>query len=707
MALTGVNGSHRPSSGARLATIEREKILQIPKVGAVIHPGQSLLGAIVDGRYRVDAPIARGGMSTVYRGLDTRLDRPVAIKIMDPQFAADPAFLQRFEFEARAVARLNHPGLVAVYDHGRDGELAFLVMELVEGGTLRELLRERGPMPPHAAAAVMQPVLDALAVAHRAGLVHRDVKPENVLISDGGEVKIADFGLVRAVAASTTTSNSVILGTAAYLSPEQVTVGKSDARSDVYSAGILLFEVLTGSTPFTGDTSLSIAYQRIENDVPPPSSRIAGVPSQFDTLVRHAADRNPDARFANADAMAEALRSVSRALQLPTYRVPAPSKSAEHLSSETLASPRPYAPEAPRTPETAIVAVPQSDFERGDFERGDFVRDAGPHRTRMVTTATPRDEDAEPPLPPPSRGFAFPDFDAERRKSRRTIIAWLLVILLLALAVGFGGWWMGSGRYTAVPATDGMSQSTAQEAIVAADLTTTVRGTYSDTDPPDRLLGTDPVAGSRIAKGASVALLVSLGQPVVPSLAATSNRGEVEQALRDRTFKPVSGGEAFSTTAAAGTVAALNPPPGTTLPVGTAVKVVMSKGAPPVQVPNVAGASEADARAALESVGLTVGTVDTTFDENVDAGKAIATDPPAGQTISAGSEITLSVSNAVPVPSVVANSVGTARNTLQALGLKVVVRQVAQTDRSFVLSQTPAAGERIEPGGTVTLVSLP
>ncbi|GGG05317.1 serine/threonine protein kinase [Rhodococcoides trifolii] len=656
-----------------------------------------MLGAIVDGRYRVDAPIARGGMSTVYRGLDTRLDRPVAIKIMDPQFAADPAFVQRFEFEARAVARLSHPGLVAVYDHGRDGELAFLVMELVEGGTLRELLRERGPMPPHAAAAVMQPVLDALAVAHRAGLVHRDVKPENVLISDGGEVKIADFGLVRAVAASTTTSNSVILGTAAYLSPEQVTVGKGDARSDVYSAGILLFEVLTGGTPFTGDTSLSIAYQRIENDVPPPSSRIAGVPPQFDTLVRHAADRNPDARFANADAMAEALRSVSRTLHLPPYRVPAPSKSAEHLSAETLASPRPYAPEAPRTPETAMVAVPH----------GDVVRDAGPHQTRMVTTATARENDPEPPPPPPSRGFAFPDFDAERRKSRRTVIAWLLVILLLALAVGFGGWWMGSGRYTAVPATDGMSRTTAEAALEAADLTTTVRGTYSDTDPPDRLLGTDPVAGSRIAKGASVALLVSLGQPAVPSLAATSNRGEVEQALRDRTFKPVSGGEAFSTTAAVGTVAALDPPSGTTLPVGTTVKIVLSKGAPPVQVPNVAGASEAEARAALESVGISVGTVDTTFDENVDAGKAIATDPPAGQTVTAGSEITLSVSNAVPVPSVVANSVGTARNTLQALGLKVVVRQVAQTDRSFVLSQTPGAGERIEPGGTVTLVSLP
>ncbi len=213
--------------------------------------GRRLIGVVLDRRYRIDAPIARGGMSTVYRGMDLRLDRPVAIKVMDPQFAADPQFLARFEFEARAVARLAHPGLVAVHDQGSDGEHAFLVMELVEGGTLRELLRERGPMPPHAAAAVARPVLEALAVAHRAGLVHRDIKPENVLISHSGDVKIADFGLVRAIAAAGTTSRSVILGTAAYLSPEQVTTGTADARSDVYAAGVLLYEMLTGATPFT------------------------------------------------------------------------------------------------------------------------------------------------------------------------------------------------------------------------------------------------------------------------------------------------------------------------------------------------------------------------------------------------------------------------------------------------------------------------
>lgn len=253
---------------------------------------------------------------------------------MDPQFAGDPAFLTRFEFEARAVARLKHPALVAVYDQGSDRNHVFLVMELVDGGTLRELLRERGPMPPHAVAAVVAPVLDALAVAHRAGLVHRDVKPENILISDTGEVKIADFGLVRAAAAATTTSNSVILGTAAYLSPEQVTSGIADTRSDVYSTGVLMFELLTGTTPFTGDTSLSIAYQRIHDDVPRPGSRIPGVPAQFDRLVAEATHREPAHRFADAGEMAAALRSVSEQLELPSYRVPAPRRSAQHQSAQ-------------------------------------------------------------------------------------------------------------------------------------------------------------------------------------------------------------------------------------------------------------------------------------------------------------------------------------------------------------------------------------
>lgn len=234
--------------------------------------------ALLDSRYLVQAKIASGGTSTVYRGLDVRLDRPVALKVMDARYAGDEQFLTRFRLEARAVARLNNRALVAVYDQGKDGRPPFLVMELIEGGTLRELLIERGPMPPHAVVAVLRPVLGGLAAAHRAGLVHRDVKPENILISDDGDVKLADFGLVRAVAAASITSTGVILGTAAYLSPEQVRDGNADPRSDVYSVGVLVYELLTGHTPFTGDSALSIAYQRLDADVPRASAVIDGVP---------------------------------------------------------------------------------------------------------------------------------------------------------------------------------------------------------------------------------------------------------------------------------------------------------------------------------------------------------------------------------------------------------------------------------------------
>src|SRR6202007_360544 len=240
-----------------------------------------------------ESKIASGGTSTVYRGLDVRLDRPVAVKVMDSRYAGDRQFLTRFQLEARTVARLKNPGLVAVYDQGTDAQHPFLVMELIEGGTLRELLAERGPMPPHAVVAVLRPVLGGLAAAHLAGLVHRDVKPENVLISDDGDVKIADFGLVRAVAAAGITSASVILGTVAYLSPEQVRSGSSSPRSDGYSVGIVAYELLTAQTPFSGDSPFSVAYQRLDHDVPRPTTVIDGVPDQFDELVARATARQP------------------------------------------------------------------------------------------------------------------------------------------------------------------------------------------------------------------------------------------------------------------------------------------------------------------------------------------------------------------------------------------------------------------------------
>jgi serine/threonine protein kinase, bacterial len=381
-----------------------------------------LVGALLDGRYRVEARIATGGMSTVYRGLDVRLDRPVALKVMDARYAGDREFLTRFQREARAIARLKSPGLVAIYDQGNDTAHPFLVMELVTGGTLRELLRERGPMPPHAVVAVLAPVLSGLGAAHRAGLVHRDVKPENVLISVDGEVKLADFGLVRATTEAGITSTSVILGTAAYLSPEQVLGEETGPRSDVYAVGIMAFELLTGTTPFKGDSAIVIAHQHLDRDVPPPGSLIDGVPPEFDDFIARATAREPEARFSDAGAMGAELGAIAEELGLPQFQVPAPRNSARQITDS-----RPPVPRATRQLTLGPQEVPTLAADNND---GASARGTGPQA-----------EDIFPP-----RQFAGIDIDEfafTRQRSRRMLAFWILTVLVLTGLVATAGWSLG------------------------------------------------------------------------------------------------------------------------------------------------------------------------------------------------------------------------------------------------------------------------
>jgi serine/threonine-protein kinase len=391
--------------------------------------GDLLEGALLDGRYRVATKIATGGTSTVYRGLDTRLDRPVALKVMDSRYSGDQQFLTRFQLEARSVARLKDPGLVAVYDQGMDARHPFLVMELVEGGTLRELLAERGPMPPHAVAAVLRPVLGGLAAAHRAGLVHRDVKPENVLISDEGEVKIVDFGLVRAVAEAGITSTSVILGTAAYLSPEQVKDGNASPRSDVYAAGIVAYELLTGRTPFSGDTALSVAYQRLDTDVPPPSSVISGVPSQFDELVKRATARDPVSRYADAQDMGAELDAIVDALHLPDFRVPSPRNSAQHRSAGAQPS---------QVDENRTTGLRQPTATRPPLHQ--------PTRqlTRDPQDAAPARHDERQEISAQFAGIDLIEFAFERQHARRIMLIWIAIVLSITGMVAAAAWTVGS-----------------------------------------------------------------------------------------------------------------------------------------------------------------------------------------------------------------------------------------------------------------------
>ncbi|MER7400489.1 protein kinase, partial [Streptomyces sp. NPDC000151] len=273
-----------------------------------------LVGQLLDGRYRVQARIAAGGMATVYRAVDTRLDRVLALKVMHPSLAADATFVERFIREAKSVARLSHPNVVGVFDQGADGTYVYLAMEYVAGCTLRDVLRERGALQPRAALDILEPILAALGSAHRAGMVHRDMKPENVLIGDDGRVKVADFGLVRAVDTNTTATTGTVLGTVSYLAPEQIEDGSADTRADVYACGVALYEMLTGSKPHSGGTPAQVLYQHLHEDVPAPSALVPGLPPELDDLVVEATARNPEVRPQDAVTLLALARNARAAL---------------------------------------------------------------------------------------------------------------------------------------------------------------------------------------------------------------------------------------------------------------------------------------------------------------------------------------------------------------------------------------------------------
>jgi len=655
-----------------LATIEVTPAARGGRGGevATVSGGTNLLGELLDGRYRVDAPIARGGMSTVYRGVDTRLDRPVAIKIMDPAFADDPEFLTRFTFEARSVARLSHPALVAVHDQGSDGGHTFLVMELVSGGTLRELLSERGAMPAELALAVLEPVLAALSVAHRAGLVHRDVKPENVLIGDDGAVKVADFGLVRAVAATGSTSRDVILGTAAYLSPEQVSTGAADARSDVYAAGVLAFELLTGNTPYHGDSALSVAYQHVNAEVPAPSSRAEQVGADLDEVVLRATRRDPGQRYHDGGEMLAAVLGARRSLHLPRTRVPTPARSAEHLSNQRR-------PGVAGTTRALTAHTVRAGHGRSGHNTGsEALRTAGAYQ-------------------------------AERLRARRTGIVWFVVVALLTVAVGVGAWWLGSGRFTAVPTLTGLDQTQARSLLAQANLAPVVRTGYDDSAGRDRVLTAQPQAGSRVERGSQVVLTVSLGRPAVPSVPVGATGADAERALRAVSLQPAGTTGSYDDSVPAGGLLRTDPPAGTVLAVGSPVRLTMSLGPALVAAPDLAGRSLTDAAGVLRAAGLQIGPKTSSFSATVAGGNVLVSDPPAGAQVRRGSTVAVVVSDAVTVPEVRGRSVGTARALLTALGLSVRVTQLLPTDTSLVLRQSVAGGSLVAPGSTITLVGLP
>jgi serine/threonine-protein kinase len=572
---------------------------------------------LLDGRYRLGSMIAHGGMSTVYRGTDTRLDRPVAIKVMDPRLAGDPAFRARFEREARSAARIDHPAVVDVHDQGSDlgGDapepVLFLVMELVEGGTLRDVLRARGAVGVPAAFAVLEPVLAGLAEAHRLGLVHRDVKPENVLISSSGEVKVADFGLVTASARAGASSAGMIMGTVAYLSPEQVATGAADPRSDVYAAGVLLYELLTGAPPYTGDTAISVAYQHVNSDVPPPSLVAGDVPPELDELVLRATRRDPAARPADAAALLALLEEARELLEVP--RVP-----------------------PPRPP---VRPIEEQDTIPSESPNG---RTSG--RGLRNTRALPRPDGTAPGVERRPPG-APRSHRQRRRRSRRIFATWIAVVLVLGLLVATAAWWLGTGRWTAMPSLLGVDRQVAERLIADADLVARVTEAHDDAVAAGHVAATDPAAEARLLRGAEVRVTISLGRPAVPEVAPGTTAAAAEQAVRDASLTPVrvTAADEYSDKVPAGAVVRTDPRAGTALPIGAPVTLVLSKGVEPpreVAVPFLIGEDASDAVDELVDAGLEVD-IQAQFPFGSEDGTVVDQDPDPGTRVDPGSTVVL------------------------------------------------------------------
>jgi serine/threonine-protein kinase len=729
--------------------------------------GVDVLGAVLEGRYRVDAPLARGGMSSVYSGLDLRLDRPVAIKVMESKFAQDRSFIDRFELEARAAARLHHPHVVAVHDQGVDGEHVYLVMELVSGGTLRDLLRERGTLQVPLAISVLDPVLSALASAHRAGLVHRDVKPENVLIGQGGTVKVADFGLVRAIATAGVTSDSTILGTVAYLSPEQVATGAADARSDVYAAGIMYYEMLTGAPPYLGDNPISVAYRHVNDDVPPPSESVSGIPAALDDLVLRATRRDPAQRPADAAAFLDELVRTRNSLGL--HRVPVPVPTPPPPPAPTSTPTGTPAPTAEGTPprgrhwapgheSSVITATPQlgpddqtHKVEAGAVASGGLATQhvpapsggpmdstirttpvrpgpIGPQGTRALSRA--EYQAAQFGGPQAGVGTVAPDapttrvnqrrgapnrpprspYEAQRQRARRTMLVWVAVVLVLAAVLGAAAWWFGSGRWTAVPRISGLDPTAAERTLQASDLTGAITQAHDDTVPAGQVVSTDPSVGARTLRGSTIRVVVSEGKPIVPDITPGASPDAVAQAVRAAQLTPRldAGQDAYNNTVPTGAVVGLNPPPGTQLNIGAPVVVVVSKGPAPNPVPNVVGQPRDQAFAALTQAGFQPFDEPPAFDGKTPGGSVIKTDPGAGTVIGAGDhKVGVQVSNGVTVPGVTQQPAQQAQQTLQGLGLQVQIQAFANDPNGQVVVQSPNAGTLVAPGSTVTIGVFP
>jgi len=635
-----------------------------------------LIGRLLDGRYTAQERIAVGGMATVYVAHDNRLDRLVALKVMHPAFAHDQEFVRRFHREANAAARLNSPHAVSVLDQGQEntahGPVIYLVMELVRGHTLRQVIGTSGALEVGAAVDVIEQMLDALAAAHAAGIIHRDIKPENILIGTDGRVKVADFGLARPVTQPTqATTSGTVMGTVGYLAPEQVSDGRADTRSDVYAAGVVLFEMLTGKPPHTGENPMSVAYQSVHGDVPAPSTLVGGIPPALDAFVVRSTARDPGARPNDGAAMLAELRLILP--YLPTSRGHDEDSYAGYSRWAASSGYRPGA-EPPRS--TTLYSGGSGGGSRPDDD--DFYPGGGRPRSRRG---------------PLLAGGA--------------LLALALIVLTVALLAGGGDGKVG------VPPLVKTSKMAAEQMLGQAGLTATYAAAInSPVVPAGEVISQEPESGARVAHGSTVRLTLSLGPAavVVPSVAGLSEtdaRAALTQARISVREPPQ---KINDNTMNAGLAIRTDPAVGSKVAPGSAVTLFLSTGPNMVQIPpTVLGTDFASASSILARLGLTA-VEDDEIMPGVDAGQVYQAAPGVGQAVPFGSKVTLSVSiggdpgdgsgQIVVVPNVKGKSLDDAMGILENAGLNP---DVGFFHGNKVNGTDPPAGTHVARGSTVHL----
>ncbi|WP_310113918.1 Stk1 family PASTA domain-containing Ser/Thr kinase [Pseudarthrobacter oxydans] len=715
------------------------------------HVSDPLVGTLVDNRYAVRSKLARGGMSTVYLATDQRLERDVALKVLHPHLSSDDNFLGRLGREAKAAARLSHPHVVGVLDQGNDGRTAYLVMEYIKGHTLRDLINEKGALPPRLALALIDPVVEGLGAAHAAGFIHRDVKPENVLISDDGRIKIGDFGLARAV--TTSTSTGALIGTVAYLSPELVLGRPADARSDIYSLGIMLYEMLTGQQPFDGEVPIQVAYQHVNGTVGPPSALVPGLAAEVDELVQWCTANDPENRPVDGNALLQELRHIRTNLTDAELDLRPPAAAAvgtvtapQQVAPLRIPSP-PAGPPPSREPDnTGLVQHPTEVIGRTSNpttvmpygqpagpayqptpgQSRSALQPSGPAPGAARRTLSPPDDDQEWAPPPPmlgkraqrkadredekarARAAATPARTLREGNPRRRGVLWVIVLVVTALLATGAGWFfgMGPGAAASIPSVANKTVAQAQQLLSEAGFRSTTRDVFDDEVPSGLVVGSEPAEGTEIRKFQPVSLFVSKGPQLFPlPVLAGGTLDEAKNGLNaaEMVLGPVT--EQFDEQAPAGTVLSQDPAAGTEVRRGTPVGLVVSKGPEPIPVPLVVGQDEDDAVDAITAAGLQADVAgEEVFSRDIPKG-AVASQAPAEGTLTRGGSVTLTISKGprmVEVPSYIGKQAREAEQALRQLGFEVKVNNILGGFFGTVRDQDPVNKE-VPEGSVITL----